>query len=732
MRLAARPLRLFPAFVLSTALVLVALPSPALAVPPNADPHFVQVDAGRYNHAVLGLTDDGTVYSWGVGFHGELGTGVGVDEKLTPSPIVLPALAAGDYVVQVSMGSEHALAVTAQGTVLAWGRNESGQLGLGDDTTRTTPTVVPASAFPGLSTARIVAVSASGADHSLALSSSGQVFAWGWNGFGQVGDNSTVDRLSPVRVIDNSATSISGGNGYSFAVTSAGVYSWGINLYGQLGNGTTSNGLAPALAAAFPGLASGERIVEVAAGGDHVLAVSSGGTIYSWGDDGYGQLGLGAGDDSRTTPAIVAVPGLASGDVAESVDAGEGYSLARTAVGSLYMWGFNSNGQLGFGDTDDRDQPEPVTAFPAVLDAAPISAASAGHDGAVFVSSTGGVYGSGRFGGLLGDETAADYPVSTFSNIRLGDLAGSVTLSAAPLADLPVSANTAGWNAGAVFSYQWQRGGVDIGGATGSSYTPVAGDIGQQLRVVVTATAENFAAGTATSSAAVVAAAAPDIQTLSLPIVNAGDVLNIPIIATGTGPLFYSGVTLPAGLSIHPTTGVISGTITVADDYPVQIQVSSDAGVDNGYFTLRVVAGAVTQLTLTPSTTTPTQGDTISLTVLGYDAYDNFADNLTGEAVLTSDVATDVIVGNEITFPHASPHTITATARGVSESVVITVTPLRAGLPDTGSASPVWLAVGSLFSVLLGAVLLGAVLLRAGGPTAGKTTVARLRARATR
>ncbi|MBX3095204.1 MAG: putative Ig domain-containing protein [Cryobacterium sp.] len=714
-----RTARVLAASVLASALTVAVLPGTAVALPPNADPHFVQVDAGRFNHAVLGLTDDGTVYSWGVGFYGELGEGTSVIEKLTPSPIALPALAAGDRVIQVSVGSEHALALTEQGTVLAWGRNESGQLGLGDTATRGTPTIVPTSAFPGLSTARIVAISASGADHSLALSSSGQVFAWGWNGFGQVGDNSVSDRWSPVRVINNSATSVSAGNGYSFAVTSAGVYSWGINLYGQLGNGTTSARLVPSSTAAFPGLASGEQIVEVAAGGDHVLARGSHGTVYSWGDDGYGQLGLGAGDDSRTAPAIVTVPGLASGDTVESVDAGEGYSLARTAAGSLYTWGFNSDGQLALGDLADRDSPTPVTAFPAVLDDAPIAHASAGHDGAVIVSATGGVYGSGRFGGLLGDETASDYPVSTFSNIRLGDLAGSASLSAAPLAGTPVSANTTGWNAGAVLSYQWQRGGSDIGGATGSSYTPVVGDLGQQLRVVVTATAENFATGTTTSTAATVAAAAPDIQTLSLPPATAGDVLSIPIVTTGTGPLYYSGVTLPSGLSIGTTTGVISGTLTVVGSYTVQIQVSSDYGVDNGYFTLSVVPGATTRLTLLPSTTTPTQGDTIDVTVVGYDAYDNEVGNLTSETVFVSDVSTDLVVGNAITFPQASPHTITATARGVSESVVIQVTPLRGSLSGTGAADTGEVAAVAILALVLGTVLLGA----------GGLTVTRMRLR---
>lgn len=195
---------------------------------------------------------------------------------------------------------------------------------------------------------------------------------------------------------------------------------------------------------------------------------------------------------------------------------------------------------------------------------------------------------------------------------------------------------------------------------------------------------------------------APEILTLTLPAVTAGDPLNLPIVATGTGPLYFFGVVLPSGLSIDLTTGVISGSITVAGDYPVQIEVSSDEGADNGYYTLSVQPAATTRLTLTPSTTTPTQGDTIEIDVVGYDAYDNSVGNLTATSVLTSDVASDIIVGNRITFPHASPHTITAVAGGLSQSLVIQVKPLPAGLAVTGSVLTGWIAAVAVLALLLG------------------------------
>src|SRR5690606_37961567 len=120
----------------------------------------------------------------------------------------------------------------------------------------------------------------------------------------------------------------------------------------------------------------------------------------------------------------------------------------------------------------------------------------------VIVSSTGGVYGSGYYGGLLGDEDfAGSWPVRSFANIRLDDLAGTVGLSAAPSEGTAVNAVLSGWNAGAVFSYQWQRDGDAIPGATSDSYTPVAADVGHDLSVTVAATAENFGPGGGASPA---------------------------------------------------------------------------------------------------------------------------------------------------------------------------------------------------------------------------------------
>lgn len=688
---------------IASALVFASAPGAAVALPPDADPHFVQVDAGRFGHTAAGVTDDGTVYTWGFGVYGELGEGAGVTDKLTPSPIALPALAAGDRVVQVSVGSTHVLAVTAQGVVLAWGTNDSGQLGLGDTTTRYTPAIVPSTSFPSLS-GTIVEVAASGSDHSLARSSTGQVYAWGSNSVGQLGDNTLTTRTSPVRIITSGSAGISAGNSSSYSVSTTGtVAAWGYGADGRLGSGTTSRRV-PTGISSFPGLSAGEKIIQVSGGDGHALAVSSLGKVYAWGDDGTGQLGLGAGDDSRSTPGLVAMPVLAAGESVTAVEASEDFSFALTSDGSVLSWGSNGSGQLGLGDTTSRDSAERVASFPAVLDGAPIEAISAGQAGALVVSSTGGVYGTGKFGGTVGDEDAPDWPVSSFTNIRLADLSGTVSLPALS-PGTAATANPSGWNAGAVLTYQWQRDLVDIGGATSSSYTPGAGDVGHQLRVVVSATAENYGAGTAASSWDPVLAEAPEIQTLSLPPTNAGDALSIPIVATGSGQLYYIGATLPAGLSIDLLTGVITGTLTVVGDYPVKIEVSSDYGLDTGYFTLSVRPGAVTSLTLTPSDAAPTQGDTIELTVVGFDAYGNSAGNLTASSAFSSDVSTDVIVGNRITFPHASPHTITAVTGGVSQSVVIQVAALdrSLALALTGAAST--MTLGYLALTLLGAGL---------------------------
>jgi alpha-tubulin suppressor-like RCC1 family protein len=183
----------------------------------------------------------------------------------------------------------------------------------------------------------------------------GSVMAWGYNGGGELGDGTTISRTSPVAVsgLSSGVVAVAGGRLHSLALKSDGsVWAWGYNLQGQLGDGTTINRTSPV---AVSGLSSG--VVAVAGGsGDHSLALKADGSVWSWGYNSQGQLGDGT-TINRTSP--VAVSGLSSGVVAV---AGGGYhSLALKADGSVWAWGDNFSGQLGDGTGLNRTSPVAVS-----------------------------------------------------------------------------------------------------------------------------------------------------------------------------------------------------------------------------------------------------------------------------------------------------------------------------------------------------------------------------------
>jgi uncharacterized delta-60 repeat protein len=236
---------------------------------------------------------------------------------------------AGDSGNVLVMGRLPAFA--ANTTVTAWGWNGLGQLG--DDSTiqRNLPVVVPGSGAG--------AVPAAGGFHTLSLRDDGIVSAWGWNGVGQLGDGTTADHDTPRRVprLEN-VTAIATGAHHSLAVSGGRVYAWGWNASGQLGDGTLVDRHTPVL---VPILTD---VVEVSAGAYHSLARLSDGTVWAWGWNAVGQLGDGTTTDRRRP---VQVPGLR---YATAISAGALHSLAAawsSPLGSgTWAWGWNAMGQV--------------------------------------------------------------------------------------------------------------------------------------------------------------------------------------------------------------------------------------------------------------------------------------------------------------------------------------------------------------------------------------------------
>ncbi len=181
-----------------------------------------------------------TVLAWGDNYYGQVGDGTTNNYRTVPVPVGLPA---GAEVTAVAGGDAHSLAVTSAGTVLAWGRNRVGQLGDGSNINRSTP--VDVRLPPGTTVTAVAA----GFNHSLALTSTGTVLAWGDNSTGQLGDGTATNRSTPVAVSfppGTVITAVAAGGVHSLALTSAGtVFAWGDNSSAQLGDGSTMNRSTP-------------------------------------------------------------------------------------------------------------------------------------------------------------------------------------------------------------------------------------------------------------------------------------------------------------------------------------------------------------------------------------------------------------------------------------------------------------------------------------------------------
>jgi alpha-tubulin suppressor-like RCC1 family protein len=291
----------------------------------------------------VGLTTAGQVYSWGAGSLGQLGDGSNVGSTV-PMPVSVPAPAGGPPVVvtAVAAGSAHALVLTSTGQVFAWGSDLFGQLG--DDATSSANVPLLVSAPAGV----IFTAIAAGGDHSLALTSTGQVYGWGANSKGQIGDGTNTNRTSPTLVVmpfGVTVSAIAAGTAHSLAVTTdSTAYSWGFDASGQLGTGSTADAAAPQPVAMPPGTAIGS----VAAGGSHSLALTTTGLVFAWGSDVFGQLSSALVATVLVDSSVPVQPlGLPPTTTFVQISAGQSTSYALTSNGVPWVWGGDFYGQLG-------------------------------------------------------------------------------------------------------------------------------------------------------------------------------------------------------------------------------------------------------------------------------------------------------------------------------------------------------------------------------------------------
>ncbi|MCX5784055.1 MAG: hypothetical protein NTX59_00010 [Elusimicrobia bacterium] len=347
--------------------------------------HWASVYAGREH--TLAIKTDGTLWAWGRNDLGQLGLG---HTTSTPTPTQVGT--DNDW-ASISGGDNHTLAIKTNGTLWVWGLNDAGQLGIGNAISTPTPTQVGTDGWWS-------SVSG-GAYHSLAVRTGGFLKSWGGNSYGQLGNGNIADQPNqPTPVgLGKSWVSVACGEFHTLAVTQSGtLWAWGANSTGQLGiDSLTDQSTIKQVGADFDWWS-------VSGGDYHSLAIKTDGTLWAWGYNNHGQLGLGNTDIVPSNEHPVQVG--ASTDWV-SVSGGGSHTLAIKADGTLWAWGYNNHGQLGSGDTTQQTVPTKVGTD---TDWASVSGGGS-HTLAIKTDGTLWAWGFNNFGQLgLGDMNDSDTP----------------------------------------------------------------------------------------------------------------------------------------------------------------------------------------------------------------------------------------------------------------------------------------------------------------------------------
>ena len=284
------------------------------------------------------VTKDKTLYMWGNNNYSQLGDGT-VVRRHKPTYVKIKG---NQKIVKVSCGYSHTGAITEDGNLYMWGQNLNGQLGDGTTITKDKPTYVKIKGNP-----QIIKVSCGGY-HTGAITEDGSLYMWGFNRNGQVGDGSTVNKSKPVliKIKGNPRfVKVSCGESHTGAVTEDGnLYMWGSNRSYELGDGTRINRNKPVFIM--------ERVAQVSCGGSHNGAVTKDGSLYMWGSNYWGQLGDGSTD--KIKPTLVKIEENLQ---IIQVSCGQDFTGVVAEDSSLYMWGRNSEGELGDGTKIDKNKP---------------------------------------------------------------------------------------------------------------------------------------------------------------------------------------------------------------------------------------------------------------------------------------------------------------------------------------------------------------------------------------
>ena len=288
------------------------------------------VSAGSYH--TCATKTDGTLWCWGSNGAGQLGIGLTLTTNTSSHPdknVPTQLYIAG--VASVSAGNGHTCATKTDGTLWCWGWNSDGELGIGNTTGKFVPTQLYIAGVASVST---------GNGHTCATRTDGTLWCWGLNSDGVLGIGNTTGKFVPTKVNIAGVASVSTGNGHTCATRTDGtLWCWGLNSDGVLGIGNTTGKFVPTKVN-IAGVAS------VSAGTYHTCAKKTDGTLWCWGNNDYGELGIGTQGvtTNKNVPTQLYIAGVAS------VSAGSYHTCATKTDGTLWCWGLNDRGQLGIGN----------------------------------------------------------------------------------------------------------------------------------------------------------------------------------------------------------------------------------------------------------------------------------------------------------------------------------------------------------------------------------------------
>jgi len=355
----------------------------------------------------------GDAYCWG--FAQRLGNGTTV-QSTVPSPVVKTGVLSGKTIKQISVGGSHACVIASDDLAYCWGIGTNGQLGNAASAVQTSPVAVSRAGVLANKTIKSIST---GDSFTCVVASDDKAYCWGNNTSGQLGTGSTGDSNVPVAVASTGALlgktikSVSASSVSACAIASDDqVYCWGTNGSGQLGNGNTNLSYSP-IAVIKTGAFAGKTVKSLSSGTTHVCAIASDDLAYCWGGGGVGQLG--AGDNSSVSvPTAVITSGALSLKTVKQISAGGNESCAVASDNKAYCWGANTSGQLGIGSASNVSVPTAVSVSGALADKS-IRSVAIGSNHACAVSSSNKSYcwGNNANGqGGNGTTTSSNIPVA--------------------------------------------------------------------------------------------------------------------------------------------------------------------------------------------------------------------------------------------------------------------------------------------------------------------------------